>query len=255
MSTVERLFKDLRQEIAKTLLVDVLLSTVIVFLLLHLVLSLFGIPFWVSLILALLYFTLRYRKRVNRFELKTIEDKNVSVKEILRTAKDNMSDTSLMASALFVDLLKRMRDVSIGTILNSRNVIVKTLTVAGLSFVIVLLAGFNINTVLFNVPDAVGNILKGGDDGARYQFGQSLKEDDSIFGDSNLVALGNEEITIKIDPRLNALDFQEEQEVQDTQFQNAFPIEDLGATADQAYTESFGDLADLAAKYTIEIRK
>jgi uncharacterized membrane protein len=253
MADIRKLFTELRWEVAKTLLVDVALSATIVFLALHLVLSFFGIPFWISAIIAFIFLIFRFRTRMARFQLKLIEDKNTTVKEMLRTARDNINDTSIMGAALFADVIDRMRNVNVGAILNMRALTFKAIAVGILSVAVIMSSGIRGDHVLVDVPKAITGIFHGSEPGS-YQFGTGLKEDEGIYGAANLVNLGDNQLEIRIDPKLSDLDLSEEKKADETDFTNAFPVEDLGATAEEAYQEDFGSLAELAAKYTIEIR-
>lgn len=254
MTDIRKLFQELRWEVAKTLLVDVSLSATILFLVVHLILSFFGIPFWVSIIIALIFLILRFRVRMARFQLKLIEERNTTIKEMLRTARDNINDTSIMGAALFSDLIDKMRSVNVGAILNMRAVTLKAILVGVLSVAVIFTAGIRSDHVLLDVPKALESVFGGSSGGGSYQFGAELKDDASIYGDSNLAILGDNELEIRIDPTLSDIDLEEKKEVDQTDFANAFPVEDLGANAEAAYEEDFGTLAELAARYTIEIR-
>jgi len=257
---ITNMFEEIKYELLKVLLLNVFLESAVVFLGAHLLLSIFSMPLLYSGVVGATYFGLRFWFESKKFNIKRIEDRNPSLKEMLRTANDNQENDTLMAHALFADVLKKMRKVSSGTFINMNIILKRIGTIFVLSIVLVSLAFFNIDIGQFENPlqqplSKAGQFLKG-------LTGKELPQeeidlgDDSLYGDARMADLSQEQLDLQINPSLNQIDFsnlEDPDALGDT-------IEDFpgqaAAVQDGSYTGGLEDIADrkAAAEYAQQVR-
>lgn len=258
---IKNMFQEVKLELHKVLLLNIFLESAIVFLGAHLILSIFSMKLWYSAVLGVVYFGVRFWHESNKFNLKNIEERNPDLKEMLRTAADNQNDDTLMAHALFHEVLEKMRRVSSGTFINM-DIIIKRVTVLFvLSIILVSLAFFNINIAKF--ADPLAKPIGAFTDFINRLGPGELKEeaidlgDDSLYGVARMADLSAEELNLQINPSLNQIDFSnvEDPDALGNSIKD-FPGE-AEAVSDASYTAGLEDVADrkTAAEYAQEINK
>lgn len=226
MQPIRSMFNEVQYELVKIILLNVFLSTVIVFLIADLVSLVFSMPIWYVLVVAGVYFIVSLVGELRKITVHNVEAKNPELREILRTAKDNMNEDTIMAHALFYDVLERMKRVSSGTFLDFQKLMVKIAAVFVLAIVLVSLAFFNVNVARFDNPferpmSAVGSFfgkIMGNPDG-----GTGTGEGD-IFGDPSLARLGDDQLVATVNPSLDSPDFNN----LDPAAPSSDPLADLG---------------------------
>jgi hypothetical protein len=230
------MFGEVQYELIKIILLNVFLSTVILFLAADLVALIFGMPLWYVIATAAIYFIVMMFIEVRKISVHSVEEKNPELREMLRTAKDNMNEESLMAHALFYEVLEKMKRVSSGTFLDFKKLMIKLSSIFVLAIVLVGLAFLNINIQRFENPlekplAYVGRIFgTGGAGEAEGATGDDAGND--VFGDPSLAKLGDKQLTATINPSLDNPDFNNV----DPANPSASPLEDLGAS-DNTFNE------------------
>lgn len=262
MSAIKALLDEVRFEMLKVILLNAFLDGTILFLGLLLLLSVFGIGPLLPLLFALLFFAFQVWRYWQNIDLEYIEERNPSLREALRTAADNQEAESLMAHALFAEVIERMRKVSSGTFLNFKRLITKIATMFALSLIILSLAFFNVNIQKFENPLAgVGENLR--DRWSELQGeprtpSLNLSGEDDIYGEARIAQLGAEELDITLEQSLNQIDFQsvEEADPASADSLDDFPV-DVAAEAGEAYTDGLEEITDrkTAAEYSQEIKR
>jgi hypothetical protein len=210
MQPIRSMFNEVRYELVKIILLNVFLSTIILFLLADLVALIFNMPLWYVIIAAALYFIIMMAFEVRKISIRHVEEKNPELKEILRTAKDNMNEDSLMAHALFFEVLEKMKRISSGTFLDFKKLMIKIATIFTLAIVLVSIAFFNINVAKFDNPlerpmAAISGFL-GGLTGTEPE-GMGGDAGAEVFGDPSLANLGKDQLVATVNPSLNSPDF------------------------------------------------
>ncbi|MDD9954257.1 MAG: hypothetical protein OXR66_08045 [Candidatus Woesearchaeota archaeon] len=228
MSTVRNMFNEVQYELVKLILLDVFLSTVIVFLIADLIALVFNMPLWYVIVLSVVYFGIVFYFETQKISWRQVEKDNPELQEIFRTARDNMDDDSLMAHALFHDVLTRMRHISSGSFLDFKQLMVRLGIIFALSIILISIAFFNVNIARFDNPlqkpiSALGGLFGKGDAGTI--DGVAIGDaDDDIFGDARLATLGADQLVATVNPSLNSPDFSQ---VDDPTLNND-PLADLG---------------------------
>jgi len=260
MTAIKSLFNEIRFEMLKVIILEAFLDATILFLALLLLLSIFSIGALVPLLLALLFLAGDVAWRSRRISLAAIEEKNPSVREMLRTAADNKDEESLMAHALFAELIGKMRRVSSGSFLDLRRTGAKLAALFVLSSILVSLAFFNVNIQKFENPlagiEGKFSGLHGLFSGAPVNGTNLSGMDDALYGEPRIAKLGQERLDVQIQQGLNAVDFSKvsaadpgSQELKD------YPV-DVKAEASGAYTAGLEDINDrkTAAEYSQRIK-
>jgi hypothetical protein len=261
MAPIHGLFHEIRFELLKVVVLNSFLDAIILFLGLLLVLSIFSMSLIWPLLIALIFFIVQIRRYNTKFSLEYIEARNPTVREMLRTAADNKGADTLMAHALFAELIEKVRTISSGTFLNFRRLSLKLGTVFALSILLVSLAFFNVNIQQFENPLASlegtmtnywQNIF-----GEANNTPTNVSEGGDIYGEPSLAKLGNKAVDITLQQGLNQIDFNKVSAAnQSGTAPDNYPV-DVSAKASQAYTGGLQDVNDrkTAADYSQEIKK
>jgi len=183
---IEKLLKQLKREFIKVNVLQALLDGLLFFLIANMVLfvlkiqivsgsrattvSLFNFA-QISLQMALLFgisivisaIDLYYRSKQYRLEI--FEEENPELREILRTARDNLDNQNIVSQALFEETLEKARKVTSESIIPAKEIIYKTLAVGFLSFLTVMsgLADFQVGgegtDILNNPQDQIDDLI------------------------------------------------------------------------------------------------
>ncbi|MBR9700664.1 hypothetical protein GOV11_02260 [Candidatus Woesearchaeota archaeon] len=210
MKPIQSMFNEVQYELVKIILLNVFLTTVILFLALDLVALIFNMPLWYVIVISFIYFTILMASEVRKISIKNVEDKNPELREILRTAKDNQNEETLMAHALFYDVMQKMRRVSSGTFLDFKKLMTKISIIFVLSVVLVSITFMGVNIAKFDNPFAgpLGTFgswfrdITGQADGTAGTEGP-----DDVFGDYQMAQLGENDLVATINPSLSNPDF------------------------------------------------
>lgn len=218
---VEKLLKQLKREFIKVNVLQALLDALIFFLIANLVTFVFkisvvagattttfqignfatatlqmGILAGISIVVAGI--DLYYRSQQYRLEI--YEDENPELREILRTARDNIDRQNIVSQALFDELLDKARKVTSESIIPAKEIIYKTLAVGFLSFLTVMsgLADTQIGgqgVDVFTTPDQIRDLLNQQDsEEDEYQ----LQNASDIYGDASDIDSSNIDIDFNV---------------------------------------------------------
>ncbi|MFB6217053.1 MAG: hypothetical protein ABEJ03_01585 [Candidatus Nanohaloarchaea archaeon] len=203
---VERLLIQLKREFIKVNVLQAMLDTLIFFLATNLVLFVTNVQIFSSVKniyaitgFALVFGTLDLYYRTKQYHLEMYEEENPELKEILRTARDNLDERNIVSQALFDDLLDRARRVTSESIVPAKQIIYKTLAVGALSFLTVMsgLADFQVggNTDLFQTPDDIQDIVGEGEENKSFE----LKNNSDIYGEESEIDPSDMEVDFSVE--------------------------------------------------------
>ena len=225
-----KIFINAIREINRTLnflfIFETLINAAIFFLVVYLLLSLINLYPILAIIPSLVYFFSRLYVSFRKDKRIVVEKKYEPLREKLRTAADNINRENPVVNELQEEVLLDLKNVSLSSFINTRNISLKIAASIFLSFAIVLLTVFNlyiidISKFIGNIPDIVknSNLLKRG---TNTPIGE-INESQDIYGSGKLAALGDKEIAIKIKPVNYEVNVREEGDAEKKQFDEIFP--------------------------------
>ncbi len=139
----------------------------------------------------LLTFVVEFALRVRRPLVEQFEAANPSIRESLRTARDTVEDgrETVMALALYRDVLDRLRDTSSLELIDARRLVVTVTVLVAVSLVSIQVAVVDLNLGLGG-PDG-GD---GPDQSPNQRPYEGLRDGDAILGDAENVTAGDTEL-------------------------------------------------------------
>lgn len=158
---VEKLLKRLKIEFIKVNLIQASLDSILFFLVSNLVLFLFSIQVTGSFEnyvilggLSFFFFLGDLFYRIRTYHLEIYEEKNPELREVLRTARDNLDKSNTVSQALFDELIERARSITSESIIPSRQIIQKIVLIGFLCFLTV-----GSGLINFQILDTNSNIV------------------------------------------------------------------------------------------------
>lgn len=158
---IEELVDTLKKEYYKAKILQASLDSAIVFFVLYLVSVLFGVSelagyrfLYFAAGFSLVFFVSDSFYRSRNYEIELYEEENPELDEMLRTARDNLDDNSIVSKALFDEVVERTRSISPSTVISEKAILYKTLLILFLSFATVITG-----MVDFSVTDKGGEII------------------------------------------------------------------------------------------------
>lgn len=203
---VEELLKTLRREFIKVNLIQASLDSLIFFLsanLVSFVLSVRIVSAFDNIVviafLTLLFLVGDLVYRVHSYHLEIYEEQNPELREILRTARDNLDKQNIVSQALFDEVLDRARSVTSESIIPTREIVQKILAVGIISFITVMSGITNLQ-----VQQDDFELIQGGEDlkdildQKKDDDGSALKNSSDIYGEKSSIDTSDLDIGFNI---------------------------------------------------------
>ena len=214
MPSLKELFREVELEMLKVVLINAFLDSLMVFFIIYFVVSFFNIKFIYTLLIpgvtTLIFFVSSMIIRIKKLRLKTMEDANPQVKEMLRTAHDNMNENNIMMIALFEELKGKMKTVSSGNLLESKVIVTRIISAVVIVFLTISVSAFNVNLKKIDIPfDKLRFMISNSKDANAEGNITDLvfNETDVLYGDASIAKLGNEQINLNVNPTMSDIDF------------------------------------------------
>lgn len=142
---VEKLFKQLKREYWKVNILQAFLDSIIFFQVTYLLIKLasFTLPvtyptYSIVAGVALVFFIIDSFYRTRGYSIEIYEEENPELAEILRTARDNLDESSLPAEKLFDQVTDTARKVSSESIIPNQAILAKVIAISFLSMATVI---------------------------------------------------------------------------------------------------------------------
>ncbi|MBN2052117.1 hypothetical protein JW756_01320 [Candidatus Woesearchaeota archaeon] len=259
---IKALFNEVKLEMLKIALISTFLDTIMVFFVVYFVVSFFNIKFMYLLLIpglmAVIFFFVSILVRIKRLRLKSMEDANPQIKEMLRTAHDNMdAENNIMAAALFAELKEKMKTVSSGNLLESKKVVTRIISTVIIVFLIITVSAFNVNLKKIDIPfEKLRFMVPGAGPGVIEGNLTTLvfNETDVVYGDASIAKLGNEEIDLNMNPTISEIDFNKISEAEQNELREGGVPQEIGVTPDAFNNQQVLDEAEQAANYSQRIK-
>jgi len=248
MGIVE-MFMEIDKERFKVTLLNSVVNAVMAFLILQFALSFFGIPFYINLVSIPVVFFISMRYYLRKYDIGYVGKNDPSVVEILKTAKDNIRKENVIVEMFFRDVTQKARNISIDRLLSMKFL---TARIAIVFVFMVLLVMFPAKEVGPGIAGFFGDVFSNGiSDVGSIGF----NDPNDIYGDPELINLGNEKLQINIQPSNNEIDFSQFKEIDKKEFsRNPFPTE-AEAVVDTPSNEKEPEDFELIKEYNLRIRK
>ena len=257
MADVKRLFVELYYEVFKIYFLHAFTDSIIFFMVALNITTLLTLSFYFALVAALLFLLGDVLFRMKHTTLKGIEQKNPQIRDILRTARDNVDGKNFMVLAMFEDLIQKMKSVSAGSLIDYRNLTVKILVVCVLSFSVVMVSANNIHVPksVFDPSTYYNWFAKPGKERLDFYTIEFNESDEMLYGDPEMADLGDEVIEIQINPSVNEISFENVKEPEEKEFERGtFPSE-IAAVSDATSEEKLPKESKIAIAYNLKLKE
>jgi uncharacterized membrane protein (DUF106 family) len=261
MKPINALFNEVKLEMLKVALIYSFLDSIMVFFIVYFVVSFFNIKFLFTIlipgVITFIFFVVNFITRINRLRLKTMEEANPQIKEMLRTAHDNMNDENLMMMALFEELKGKMRTVSSGNLLESKRIITRIISAVIIVFLIIFVSTFNVNLKKIDIPFEKLRFMTGNNNaelGEGELTGLVFNETDVVYGDASIAKLGNEKLDLNMNPTMSEIDFNKIGDAEKQDLREGEVPSEVGVNPDAFNNQQVLDEAEQAANYSQRIK-
>jgi len=261
MDKVKVLFNEVKLEMIKVAFINTFLDSVMIFLIAYFVTSFFNIKLLYTILIpgfiTLVFFIISFSLTLKKMRLKQMEDANPQVKEMLRTAHDNMNQDNIMVVALFEELKKKMKTVSTGNLLESKRIIIRMISAVVIVFLIVFVSAFSINLKKIELPfDKLRFMIPGNKEA--YAEGNItdlvFNETEVVYGEASIAKLGNDQINLNMNPSMSEIDFNQVSETEKDELREGRLPQEIGVNPDAFSSQEVLDEAEQAANYTQRIK-
>lgn len=278
------IIKEIRNGVYKTIIIKALLNAAVIYLVSYFLFMIIMLPaVYISSVLALTYFIYEIITLTRKDPLLIVEKKYPEINEELRTVKDNLGKKNELMDELKKEVTSKVkRHVDIGDFLDFRKITSRVLILFFMSFLIILLASLNIR--LLGVGDIMdishdlmmdlgSKIIKDadqklevvlGDNELKSRFKKLAKtvgvgggdtESGEIFGESEVVELGDNKVNIQIKPTEYELSIEDYQKPEQQNFiSKSFKEDDVFLEKGYALEENIPlDKQDIVKRYFQEL--
>lgn len=226
MKSIEKAIDEIKKVLLQITVLDALLDTVIIVLICYLLLVFLPIPQWLVVFPGIIYLAYHLHKKITYINLVQVEEKFPALKDMLRTAEDNISVTNEVKEILDKQVLKHIKYVKISHFMDMKKMGTKLGAAFLISMLIIVLGFISVEFIdielnmqmVAEMPDVVEDIdemqaalgIKQADEfGTGFQpaegepsdkVGAAFSATTDIFGEKTLAELGEETKTITIEP-------------------------------------------------------
>ncbi|MBI2109720.1 hypothetical protein HYT58_00925 [Candidatus Woesearchaeota archaeon] len=240
---------------------NVLLDTFLIFSAIFLILSLIMVTWIFALVPAVVYCALKFHRLSRKNEFREVERRVPVLNEQLRTVADNIDRENPIIESLHKEVLGKMKQVRVSSFIDQKRMFAKTIALAFVSFIAVLVSFNNVvfldfNELVFETIDKAKE-LTGKDRDDKFDefediYGYRPRD---IYGDASVAELGTEELLLKIQPLASEIDISDVKDAEKHEFGGEFP-KDIYATSDASYGDDIPkEHQEVVKRYFSDITK
>ena len=234
MKSFNNVVREIRGTLTGIILFFVLLNSLIIFLILYFILSLFELYPLTAAIPAIIYFFVVAYRESTVSKVKIVEKYYPQLREKLRTAADYAdAENNPIVDQLHLEVIKEVKRVSAAAFFNRKDTTYKLTIIIVLCFAIVSATAFDLSLAGFKLKarDLIDTI--GGEPGGTGNEFDPLGENlggkgrsGDIYGARSIARLGNEELEVEMRPSSYEFMIREsEEESAAEEFTEQFPDE------------------------------
>ncbi len=251
--SVRKVLRQIKAETFKVIFLNAFLNTIIVFLISQMLFMLVGLEYYFAVAVALIFFVVNFIENRRKMGLRKIEEKNPSLNEILRTARDNINSKNILALSLFEDVLLKVKEFTTGNLLSYKAVFFKILAISLLGIMLIFTGVLNLEITKLKIPvDKIKNKI----------YDQFIKlpefefsKDEKIYGDPRLIELNDPELFLKLTPQVSEVTFDKIRDEEEIYFDTqTFPVE-VSAIQDMPNEEKKPFESRLAKEYNLKLKE
>lgn len=245
MNKITLMLKELKSEIKKIIFLDSFLNSAIIFLIFYAILELINVSGFFAVIPFVMGFIYFYQNRLKKTSLAEVEKRNPNVREMLRTAADNINQEGVVIRELNKDVLKEMKKVATSTFFTQKILFAKIISISALSLITLFILSSNLHLVDAN------NLIKG----LGYVPEKVFGSDENLYGDESVAELGKEKVTFELNPLSYELNLDNIRPPEKKEFESQYP-EEITATAERSFEENIPrEQQELVKRYFERINK
>lgn len=242
MDKVVDALREVRRSLVVNRLFNYFMNSLIIFLVSALILIIFRLSWVFALIPPILYLLPKIYRSFVKTSYKDIEEIVPNLEWQLRTAADNVEKQDEIAKSLKNTVLNNLKDVRSSFFMDEKSMVYKLVSIAFLSFIVILIGSFHINFADFKgiIPSGFASKVGkgvGGIFGENFQGDFEKEHDRNIYGEESVIELGNEELNIQINPESNQYDPSRLTDIENHDFTRSGVLNNIGASPDQSYEE------------------
>jgi hypothetical protein len=262
MKEFKKILNEVNVIVEEVLAFDIILTSVLIFLLFYLILMLINFNAWYALFPTLAYLLFLLYKDLNKNKYKMVEANYKPLYEKLRTAADNVDVENEIVDDLEKEVTQDLTNVPISSFVKLKKVSYKVLGSVILCLVILFASIYNVNFGDWNaafegIKDYVIGETSGTGGGLRGDELNAGTEggDAELYGEESMAQIGNEEVQITIKQSTAEVIGSELHELPDREFEETFPDE-IFTTAAAGYEEKITvENQELVKNYFKELSK
>ncbi len=244
MGTFTEALKETRTSLLKIRLFEQALNTILVFLAVYLVASLFRKGLLPPIIAGIGYLAFVIYKERRVKTAKAVESKYKELRETLSTAAEYANVDNRVVNELKYDVLKNLRKVEESSFLNERRVYAKSVAAVTLCFVILLLSPVSISLFHRAFPNLLPSLSSNNNEisGSGFRLLNEKNRNDvpigpvasdaDIFGAPTFAKLGTEELRVVLKPAGTELSTSNVKPPEELQFNEQYPEEVVSVAAE-----------------------
>lgn len=242
MNEARQIFLELKLELLKLVLIQGILNGALLFLGLYaLLVWILTLPLTTYLLLIAGGYVIVYCIReLRKIDYATIEEKEPTLRDILRTVYDNKDNKNLIIKALVEELAIRMQEVRPANFFNHSRAFFKMFLVIIIAVSLPFISSYKVQFAQWE--DAIRdftNLIPGFDDPVQVELEEVVfSPEDDIYGDPSVALLGDEEVTVALATSMSNIDFTSPTEANSRKFTDQEAADEVYATTDASYEES-----------------
>jgi hypothetical protein len=236
-----KLIKEINVFMTNMIVINILLTSVLLFLLSYLILMVIEVNKIYSLVIPLIYLGVLLFLKLRGNKYLEVEKKFPQLNEKIRTAVDNIYTENPVVDELRAEVSKDMKQVDYASFFNQKRTSYKILFIILLCFSIIFLANYDVGFKL-NFERVFG-FVDGGEGNATGLVSDIISAttsgpDDDIYGEEFLANLGRDELTININKVGYEINMDDVKDPTLEDFEDSLFPQDIGIEQAEVYNKN-----------------
>ena len=228
--TIIQLIQEVKTEITKIMVLTTFLDSVIVFFVLYFLLTVVHLFPITAIIPAAIFFVVRIVQKVKKIELRRVEDKNPTIKTMLRTAADNVMLDNYVVRELNRDLMKKMKKVASSSFIKFNKIALRMVIIVIFAFSVLFFAANDIHIARLDnfVIDRFSTPTR--------RMGLEIEGEGYIYEDDDVTKLTGDMVDLELMPLSYQVDLSQVSDPTEKNFKTTFPKE-IEAVRQEAFDD------------------